>query len=66
MFKARSDSDKKLINKEGASALYHAVDQILFAMPRTSKYIQAAIKLLATRIKEIDKDYWWKLRQVLQ
>ena len=57
----REDSNRKMLNRDWATAFYHSVAQLLFDTPCVKKYINTDVVLLNTRVRIPDEDDWRKL-----
>ena len=62
----REDIDRKLLDKVRVTELHHSVPQPLFATPCVGKDIHTSMAFLTTRVRRPVKDYWWKLKLLLQ
>ncbi len=60
LFKVREDGTK--LNEEQADAFHHTMYQLLFTANRVPRDIQMAVSFLTTRVKDLDKDNWGKLK----
>ena len=61
----RDDEDRKLLPEEQAVKFHHTAAQLLFLYARAWRDIQTAVAFLTTRVKELDKDNWGKLKRVI-
>ena len=63
--KVQEDGDRELLSKEVAKKFNHTVAQLLFLFKQTRPYIRTLVFFLTTRVKQLDKDDWGKLRHGL-
>ena len=58
LFEMNVESYRKIIEEEWATALHHAVAQLMLAAPQDSKEIQTSITLLSKRVRDTERYDW--------
>ena len=66
LFDVWDDTDRKILEEDRACAFHPAMAQLLFATIRYRRYVQTTVVFLCTRVRELDKDDWGKLKQLLK